>query len=143
MSRGTLWFVGAALAALFSVSPVLAAPGTSAADVEWTAVQPSPAVATALQAPTSGTERPSLELRPVQMVYAPTYGLSNSTLLSAGNQTVGFQARRADGWGNRHVQWAVYGAAIGLVIGLLDDDPVQNALIGGAIGFGLSYVVRR
>jgi hypothetical protein len=141
MSRGTHWFAGAVLAALLSVSPALAAGDTRAADVDWTAVRPSPTVAAALQAPASGMETPSLELRPVQIAYSPTYGLSSSTLLSAGNQAVGFQAKRANA--NRHVQWAIYGAAIGLVIGLIDDDPVQNALIGGAIGFGLSYVISR
>jgi hypothetical protein len=44
---------------------------------------------------------------------------------------------------SRHVQWAIAGAAIGAIVGVIDDDPLGKALIGGAVGFGLSFVVRR
>jgi hypothetical protein len=142
MVRGVRWLLAAAAVTLLSVSTALAAPTTSG-EVDWTVTMPAPAGVTALQPATVEAGTATLQLRPVQIARVPGYGLTNSTLFSTGSQAVGFQTGRSNAWGNRHVQWAVYGAAIGAIIGLIDEDPFQNALIGGAIGFGLSFIVGR
>jgi hypothetical protein len=146
MWRGIRYFLGSAAVVLLSVSTALAADDSASSNSStWQAVSAPAPVLTALDSARPAAEPPALQLRPVQLARAPIYTLSSSTLLPAGAPAIGFQtsARRARGGMNRRVQWAIAGAAIGAIVGAIDDDPLGKALIGGVVGFGLSYVVRR
>jgi len=145
MWRGVRYLLGSTAAILLTVSTAMAADGSSSSQTgEWQAVNSPAPVLSALHTAPPTTDSQTLQLRPVQIARTPIYTLSDATLLPAGTQTIGFQ-RSGNGVGgmNRSVQWAVAGAAIGAIVGLIDDDPFGKALIGGAVGFGLSYVVRR
>jgi len=145
MWRGVRYLLGSSTVILLSVSTALAAgSSTSSSPSEWQAISTPAPVLTALNPAQPTADAQPLQLRPVQMARAPIYTLSNATLIPAGTQTIGFQrlGNRAGGM-NRSVQWAIAGAAIGAIIGVIGNDPLDKALIGGAVGFGLSYVVRR
>jgi hypothetical protein len=145
MWRGVRYLLGSTVAILLSVSTALAADRAASSNPsEWQAVSAPAPVLTALNPTAPATEQQALQLRPVHLARAPSYTLSNAVLLPAGTQTIGFQrsANRAGGM-SRSVQWAIAGAAIGAIVGLIDEDPLGKALIGGAVGFGLSYVIRR
>jgi hypothetical protein len=113
-------------------------PAASGADL-WKAVNPParalPALEPGAPAPPSV---PELELRPVRLASANLYTLSGASLLPAESQTVGYSG---GGGMNRHVQWMLGGALIGLVVGAVDGDPFGKTIIGGALGFGLSWVI--
>ena len=142
MSRGTHWLAGAALAALLSVTPALASGHRTlpSAEAQVQVVLPPAQPLTALGAAPLSAE--AGQLRSYQMARAPVGTLSNATLLPATSQAVGFQVSKADGGQHRLLTWAAAGAAIGAIWGLIDEDPVEKALIGGVVGAGLSFVVR-
>jgi len=145
MCRWIRWFTLSVFAALMAVPPVLAAneQAPAARDAQLTLTTPAAAPLPALQpVTTAAAEKPALQLRPVLATRAPFESDWNTTLVSVSSQSLGLQASRARGT-NDHVRWAIAGAAIGAIIGAVDDDPLGKALIGGAVGFGLSYVVRR
>ena len=98
---------------------------------------------TALNAPAATADPTALELRPVQMASVPFNTLSTATLLPAKSQAVGFQMSSRHFGGNRHLTYAIAGAAIGAIAGAIGSDPAGKALIGAAVGFGLSYAVSR
>jgi hypothetical protein len=144
MLRGVRCFLGSLSVILLSMSAAVAAePPASAEGGAWKAVNPPAPVLTALEpAAPAAASTPTLELRPVRMASAPLYTLSGASLLPAESQAVGFRtSNRAGGGMSRHVQWMIGGAVIGLIVGAVDGDPLGKAVIGGAIGFGLSYVV--
>jgi len=145
MWRGVSYLLGSTAAILLSISTALAAGSSTPSNPsEWQAISAPAPVLTALNTAPAATDPQALQLRPVQMARAPIYTLSNATLIPAGTQTIGFQrSGNHVGGMNRSVQWAIGGAAIGAIIGAIGNDPVGKALIGGAVGFGLSYVVRR
>ncbi len=78
----------------------------------------------------------------MQLASVPAYTGFDTTLLATQTQPL-LQLERQQGGMNRHVQWAIYGAAIGLIVGLIDEDPIEKGLIGGVVGFGLSFVIAR
>jgi hypothetical protein len=90
---------------------------------------------------TTAANSPVTQLEPVQVARVPSYSVTTPTVLAAGAQPIGSQG--GSGAQNRHVRWALTGAAIGLAVGLIDgDDVIERTLIGGGIGFGLSFVLR-
>jgi hypothetical protein len=124
-------------------APLASAAGTPAAPGESpeTTVRSPRGLITADPAPAQAVaERSLTTLQPVQLARVPSYSVTTPTLLATGAQPIQFQGR---GMQNRHVRWALTGAAIGLIVGLLDEDPVENALLGAGIGFGLSFVIGR
>jgi hypothetical protein len=147
MYRCLRWSAFSLFTALIAVSPVLAANDGATSRGEFQLTLPSSA---ALSAPASlptptGVANPSeLQLRPMRLASVPAYTGFDTTLLATQSQPLlQLSDQRAQGVMSRPVQWAIYGAAIGLVVGLIDEDPFERALIGGAIGFGLGYVIRR
>jgi hypothetical protein len=79
--------------------------------------------------------------QPVLTARAPFSTIWNSTLLSASSQSMGLQASR--GGMSKPVKWAITGAAIGAIVGAIAGDPLTDAAIGGAVGFGAAYVMHR
>lgn len=132
MSSWLRWLALCVFVTLFTMVPAFAAtePAAPAGQLELAAPAPQSA------------ETPIGQLQPVRLVKAPSYTLTTPTLLAAGSQPFGQVTRQAGTRGQRAIQWALIGAAIGLAWGLIDDDPVEKALIGGVVGFGLSYIVR-
>ena len=142
------WLALLLFAGLITVSPSWAANDANSVGSQVTLLSStSPtALSTAIQPATAAVLDPSLtQLRPVQMARVPSYTVTSPTLLATGADQIGFQRTGArSGTSNRHVRWALYGAVIGLAVGLIDgDNEVSNTLIGAGIGFGLSFVMRR
>jgi Glycine zipper len=127
------WFTLSAFAAILAVSPALAAnaPASSARDHAVTLTAPASAQ---LPAATTVANKPILTAR------APFETTWNSTVLAMNSQAMGLQATGAS---NNHVRWTIAGAAIGAIVGAVADDPLRDALIGGAVGFAGSYVMKR
>jgi hypothetical protein len=139
------WLALALFLTLIAAAPTLAAP-----DSATPAIQPSlgltlSVLPDSLRPATTSTVDTSLtRLQPVQVAHVPSYSITTPTFLSAGTQPIGFQGSRANGANNRHVRWAIYGAAIGLAVGLIDgNDEVRDTLLGAGIGLGLSFVIAR
>jgi hypothetical protein len=147
MCSSLRWLAVSVFVTLMAVSPVLADVSTGPnPDLQLTVATPGPAPLTALQpASTAAADATALQLRPVQIARTPFNTLSTTTLLPAGTQAVGFRmsGQRADAGMGRRIHWAIAGAAIGAIVGAIDDDPLGKAAIGAVVGFGLSYVVRR
>jgi hypothetical protein len=145
MWRGARYLLGSTAVILLSISTALASDNSvSSNPSEWQAVSAPAPVLTALNPAQPTAASQPLQLRPVQLARAPIYTLSNAALLPAGTQTIGFQRSGNSARGmSRPVQWAIAGAAIGAIVGAIDDDPLGKALIGGVVGFGLAYVIRR
>src|SRR4051812_15419634 len=122
MSR---WYILPVLAVLVVASPVLAANDRAA---------PAPDRSAKVSASAAPAPAPVLTAR------APFSTVWNSALLSANSQAMGLQTSRAT---NNHVRWTIVGAAVGAIVGAVADDPLRDALIGAAVGFGGSYVMRR
>lgn len=146
MSHCLRWSALLAVVVLMSVSSALAANELAppAGNFQLTLRTSGTVRATALQSTTAATVgRPILQLRPMTLNRAPID--ARTTLLAAAPDTLSLQTpeRRANNVANRHVQWAIYGAAIGAIVGAIDSDPLEKAAIGAVVGFGLSYVVRR
>jgi hypothetical protein len=112
-------------------SPVLASGGRTASTTNKSPAVTAPA-AVAAPAPVAG--------KPVLTARVPFTTVWNSTLLSANSQAMGLQVSRG---ANNHVRWTIVGAAVGAIVGAIADDPLRDAAIGAAVGFGGSYVMRR
>jgi hypothetical protein len=148
MCSSLRWLAASVFAALMIISPVLAADTRtiSSTDLRVTVMAPGVPSLTALQpASTTRAAAASLQLAPVQIASVPFNTLSTATLLPVETQAVGFRmsGRRASGGMDHHITWLIGGACIGAIVGAIDSDPIGKAVIGGAVGFGLSYVVER
>jgi len=133
------WAAISLFAVLVAVSPALAATDTPQSFNDLKLTLPAPTV----QPGSSGAVNPTeLQLPPMQLASVPAYTGFDTTLLATQTQPL-LQLERQQGGMNRHVQWAIYGAAIGLIVGLIDEDPIEKGLIGGVVGFGLSFVIAR
>jgi hypothetical protein len=139
MFRCLCWPAVLLLAALAFASPALAANDTTNPSGDFQLTLRTTVVP---PAPSAGSNPTELQLRPMQLATVPPYTGFDTTLLATQTQPL-LQLERQQGGMNRHVQWAIYGAAIGLIVGLIDDDPIEKGLIGGVVGFGLSYVIAR
>ena len=142
------WLALLLFAGLIAVPPAWAAnDGNSTGSQVTVLSSTSPTALTAAAQPATAAvlDASLTQLRPVQMARVPSYTVTSPTLLAPGADQIGFQrtSARSD-TSNRHVRWALYGAVIGLAVGLIDGDhEVSNTLIGAGIGFGLSFVLRR
>ena len=136
------WSAAALFLTLIATAPTLAAGEPVTLAVQSTPGQTPSVLPAALRPATTPAVDTSLtRLQPVQVAQVPSYSITTPTLLSAGMQPIGFQGSGANN--KRHVTWALYGAAIGLGIGLLDgDNEISNTLIGAGVGFGLSFALR-
>jgi hypothetical protein len=135
-----------ALSILLSLAIVPAALAANGRESRPRDLQLTVGASKAVAAPVLSSEQSVLtmpvQLEPVRLTRVPTYAASTAALLAAESQPIGFQ-NRVD-TSNRHVRWAIYGAAIGLAVGLIDGhDELSDTLIGAGIGLGLSFVVRR
>jgi len=91
---------------------------------------------------TTAVDTSLTRLEPVQVAQVPSYSITTPTLLSAATQPIGFQGSR-NGANSRHTTWALYGAAIGLAVGLIDgNNEIGSTLLGAGVGFGLSFVLK-
>ena len=145
MARWFPWFTLSAFAALMAVSPVLAAneQTPSARGAQVTLNTPAAVQQPALQPVTNtAADKSTLKLKPMLTTRAPFETVWNTTLLAASSQSMGLRASRARGT-NDHIRWTITGAAVGAIVGLIADDPLRDAAIGAAVGFGASYVIQR
>lgn len=133
MHRFIHWFTLTAFAAFLSIAPALAA-GTPSSPTSHRAAVPTASAPTA-----ASVARPAAD-HPVLTARAPFDTVWNTTVTSMNSQALGLQRSAA---ANNHVRWTIAGAAVGAIIGAIADDPLRDALIGGAVGFAGSYVMRR
>jgi hypothetical protein len=138
------WPALALFLTLIATAPTLAAREPVTLAVQPTLGQTLSVLPDALRpAMTPAVDTSLTRLQPVQVAQVPSYSITTPTLLSAATQPIGFQGSRAYGANNRHIRWAIYGAVIGLAVGLIDGhDEVSKTLIGAGVGFGLSFVLQ-
>jgi hypothetical protein len=136
------WSTLALFLALMAVAPSFA--DTAAPAVPLSIGQTHSVLPDSLRpAVTPAVDTSLTQLQPVQVARVPSYSITTPTVLTAGTQPIGFQGSGSPS-NNRHLRWAMYGAAIGLAVGLIDgDNEITNTLIGAGVGLGLSFVIRR
>src|SRR5436309_2622426 len=103
------------LAAMTAATPALAATGPGAKDTQPVVAVTAPAADSSARAS-----------QPVLTARAPFTTVWNSTLLSANSQAMGLRSSRTAT--SNHVQWAIAGAAVGAIVGVIADDPLRDAL---------------
>lgn len=133
MHRWIHSFTLTAFAAFLSIAPALAA-STPSTPASHRAVAITAAVPSATSVAHPAADHPVLTAR------APFDTVWNTTVTSMNSQALGLQTRAA---ANNHMRWTIAGAAVGAIIGAVADDPLRDALIGGAVGFAGSYMMRR